>query len=182
MCRGGCCASPLRFGARRPTSTHSAGERACEEQEASGILRWAPGGGEEILLMFLLAERSRGVVVIPTPYKGKENPPSCFHPDMSSRRLSPAKSRTPGYLCTTYRALSFQRLGRRKFSCKLPFCGREMKPWVKVKWQAGACTSHSVLTQLCSPPTAVALLSWGGFDRVVCQCQQAGESSCVALG
>lgn len=132
-----CCASRLNFGVHRPVSTHSAGERACKEQEASGILQWAPGGREEILLMSSLADRSCGVTVMLTPYQAKENPPSCLQPSGSSRRLTPAESRTPGYPHTPYRALNLQRLGRRKFNCKLPFCRREkMESGVKAKCQA----------------------------------------------
>lgn len=136
--------------------------------------------------MFLLAERSCGVVVILIPYLARENPPSCLHPAASTQLgvagFTPAKSRTPGYPHIPYRALSFQRLGRRNLSCKLPFCRGEMASRAKAKCQAGTCTACSELTQLFSPPTAVALLLWGAFDRVVCQCQKVGDNSCVALG
>lgn len=43
------------------------------------------------------------MVVKLTPYQVKENPPSHLQPDVSSRRLIPAKSRTPGYLCSSHR-------------------------------------------------------------------------------
>lgn len=73
--------------------------------------------------MFLLAERSCGVVVILIPYLARENPPSCLHPAGSSR-IHPCKKQDPWLSTYPIQSTELPKAGEEEFKLQTPILQR----------------------------------------------------------